>query len=85
MVAHMKTTVEISDAVFDAARDLAAKEGTTLRALIEAGLRREVEERQRSVAFSLRDGSFGGDGLQDPRLEADWALVRSLIYEGQGG
>jgi hypothetical protein len=39
MVTHMKTTVEISDGLLDEARRLAAREATTVRALIEAGLR----------------------------------------------
>lgn len=81
----MKTTVEIADSVFRAARELAAREQTTLRALIEAGLRRELEERHRASPFRLRDASFDGEGLQQPGLEADWDHVRSLIYEGHGG
>lgn len=36
----MKTTVEIADSLLAAARRLAAKEGTSVRALIEEGLRK---------------------------------------------
>ena len=38
MVTHMKTTVDIADSLFEAARRAAARERTTLRALIEEGL-----------------------------------------------
>jgi hypothetical protein len=41
MVTHMKTTVEIPDALAKAAREAASREGTTMRALIEEGLRAE--------------------------------------------
>ncbi|MDQ5857656.1 MAG: type II toxin-antitoxin system VapB family antitoxin [Acidobacteriota bacterium] len=48
----MKTTVEIPDAVLDEARGIAASEGTTLRALIETGLRKEIQERKRRDAYT---------------------------------
>ncbi len=38
----MTTTVEISDPLLREARELAAREGVTLRALIERGLRHVV-------------------------------------------
>jgi len=39
----MKTTVEISDALLEAAKAEAAQRGTTLRSLLEEGLRRVLE------------------------------------------
>ena len=60
----MKTTVEILDALLDAAREAAASEGTTVRALIETGLRREIQKRKRRVRFRLRRASFKGRGLR---------------------
>jgi hypothetical protein len=38
MGAHMKTTIEISDALLSEARRLAEKQGTTMRRLVEEGL-----------------------------------------------
>jgi putative antitoxin of VapBC-like toxin-antitoxin system len=64
----MKTTVEISDALLTAARKLAAKNGTTVRALIEEGLRRVVQARG-AKPFKLRDGSWGSGGLR-PELRS---------------
>jgi hypothetical protein len=42
----MKTTVDIADELLDEARKVASREGITLRAVIEAGLRKEVGERR---------------------------------------
>jgi len=84
MVAHMKTTVEIPDAVLDDARKVAASEGTTVRALIEAGLRREIQERKRRVGFRLRRASFKGRGLRPEVAGGSWEQIRSLAYEGRG-
>lgn len=84
MVAHMKTTVEIPDAVLDEAREVAAREGTTVRALIETGLRREIHERKRRVRFRLRRASFKGRGLRPEAAGASWEQIRGLAYEGRG-
>jgi hypothetical protein len=79
----MKTTIEISDALLENARSLAAREKTTVRALVESGLRREIEERRHRTKFRLRDASFEGKGLQ-PGVPADWQRLRDLSYEGRG-
>lgn len=39
MVFHMKTTLNIADAVMERLREEAARRGTTMSALVEAGLR----------------------------------------------
>lgn len=82
----MKTTLEISDPLLDQARKLASRDGTTLRALVEQGLRQVVAERRgRSKPFKLEDGSFKGDGLQPEFADAGWGEIRRAIYEGHGG
>jgi hypothetical protein len=58
----VKTTVEIADPLFDEARREAQRAGVTLRELIETGLRRILDERQRAKPFKLRDGSVAGRG-----------------------
>ena len=44
MVSHMKTTLNIDDTVFLRLRDEATRRGTTMSALVEAGLRRVLDE-----------------------------------------
>ena len=44
MVFHMKTTLNIDDTVMQRLREEAARRGTTMSALVEAGLRRVLEE-----------------------------------------
>jgi len=60
----MKTTIEISDPLLREVRKLAEREGVTLRAPLERGLRRVVTETKPSAPFKLRRGSFKGRGLQ---------------------
>ena len=57
---------------------------TTLRALIEAGLRQVLSNRWRRARFRLRDASFGGRGLQLGFREGDWQRIREAAYEGRG-
>lgn len=80
----MKTTVEISDPLLARARRAAAREGTTVRALIERGLRRVLEERPPRRRFTLRDASVGGHGLRDNARGLSWDQIRDLAYKGRG-
>ena len=80
----MKTTVEISDSLLEQSRRLAAQEHTTIRALIEEGLRRILAERKKAKPFRLRKASFKGNGLQAGMTGASWQQIRDAIYEGHG-
>ena len=84
MGTHMKTTVEIADALAREAKAFAAREHTTLRELIEAGLRAVLRERRKKRGFQLRDLGFGGNGLQPEFRGADWERIREAAYEGRG-
>jgi Arc/MetJ family transcription regulator len=85
MVSHMKTTIEIADALLAEARKVADQEGTTLRALVEAGLRETLKSRgEGSPPFRLRLVTFAGDGLQPGVAEGAWERIRELAYEGRG-
>ncbi len=81
----MKTTVEIPQTLLDEARQLASQEGTTLRALVEEGLRRIIAERRHAAAFRLRKATFKGTGLQAGVAGVPWERIRDLAYEGRGG
>ena len=58
MVFHMKTTLNIDDGVMHRLREEAARRGVTMSALVEASLRRVLDERE----------DPGGDGKSLPRL-----------------
>lgn len=77
----MKTTIEISDGLLEEARKVALRDGTTLRVLVEAGLRKEVRERRRGRPFRLRRASFRGRGLRPELAGASWEQIRELAYE----
>lgn len=44
MVCHMKTTLNIDDTVMQRLREEAPRRGTTMSALVEAGIRRILDE-----------------------------------------
>ena len=85
MVNHMKTTIQIPDSLLKEARKLANEENTTLKALMEEGLRRIVSERKKRGRFKLRKATFSGKGLQSHLAGAPWDQIRDLSYEGRGG
>jgi hypothetical protein len=78
----MKTTVDINDALLEEAKRRAEVERTTLRALIEEGLRRLLSEREGGEPFSLRRVTFGGQGVSPEATS--WDEVRRRAYEGRG-
>lgn len=80
----MKTTIDIADAVLEQAKRLAARRGTTVRALVELGLRRVIAESSKDAGFVLRKASFKGEGLQPDLDAASWDRLRELAYEGRG-
>ena len=81
----MKTTLDISDPLLRHARKLAAREGSTLRALVEEGLRQVVTDKTHAHAFRLRKASFKGRGLKPEWRGASWERLRDAAYEGRGG
>jgi len=81
---RVKTTVEISDSLLDQARHVASQEHTTVRALVEEGLRRIIAERKRRKPFKLRKVSFRGNGLQPRIASGSWQQIRDAAYDGRG-
>jgi hypothetical protein len=77
MGSRMKTTIEISDALLEAAKERAREEGTTLRAVVERGLREVLYEApERPAPRAPLTGRL--DPLVDLR---DWRAVEDIIYE----
>lgn len=81
MGTHMKTTIELGDALLLQAKRVAAKENTTLRALVEAGLREVLAQRhERAAPFKLRRVTVKGRGLQSALRGAPWPQLRDMAY-----
>jgi hypothetical protein len=81
----MKTTLDIADPLLDQVRRIAARDGETLRSLVEQGLRKVVAERSaRAKPFKLRDMSVGSPGGASDYEKLSWEETRALMYEGRG-
>jgi len=76
----MKTTLDISDSVLKAAKEMARREGTTLRNVVERSLRSELKDRRTRAGFKLRDASVQGQGLQPSAARLTWDQLRDLSY-----
>ena len=80
---QVKTTIEISDALLGRAKRHARKAGTTLRALVEEGLRRVLEPGPRPTTYELPDRSVGTPGGPNPLERFSWQDLRDEIYGGR--
>lgn len=80
----MKTTVEISEDLFARTREVAQREGTTLRNLIEEGLRAALAKREQKSSYHWPDLSVAGQGLAPEIAEGSWDSIRDRIYTGRG-
>ncbi len=81
----MKTTVHIPDSLLEEARRIAAMEQSSIKALIEEGLRQVVAERKQGTVFRLRKASFKGNGLQTGMAGVSWEKIREISYGKRGG
>lgn len=92
MGAHMKTTVDLTDSLLRSAKRLAQENQTTLRALIEDGLRRVLKEQQTTVKvpFKLNDARVHGKALPhsgpaDWRAAEDNYVVERVLEKSAAG
>jgi hypothetical protein len=82
----MKTTVYISDSLHQEARKIATQKKTTMKALIEEGLRRVItDEHHRKKGFRMRRVTFKGRGLHPDVEGASWEKIREMSYGNRGG
>ncbi|HEX6833290.1 MAG TPA: hypothetical protein VF132_07140 [Rudaea sp.] len=74
----MKTTLEINDELFRSARDHVEREGTTLRSLVEQGLRMVLAaSAKQKPRKKLKIHVFKGEiGFTDEFRNADWAAIK---------
>jgi hypothetical protein len=83
MATHMKTTIDIADELLREAKSVAHRKGTTLRALMEAGLRHVLGEFKRPrKASRIKPVTVKGRGLtpEAQRLGAH-AMILALYDE----
>jgi hypothetical protein len=82
MVGCVKTTVNLPDELLREAQELARREGTTLKDLIETGLRAVIAGRRTGEPrFELADASVDGHGPRPAFRGASWEQVREAIYQ----
>ncbi|HVB14766.1 MAG TPA: DUF2191 domain-containing protein [Candidatus Dormibacteraeota bacterium] len=61
----MRTTIRIADELLDRAKDVAAREGTTLAAVVDEGLRLAIARRESPLQADVEPlATFSGRGLQ---------------------
>ena len=84
MGTHMKTTIEISDDLLSRAKQLGRREGKTLRAVIEDGLRQVLKRETGAAARRVKPVVFRKGGLSREFMDAPWTALRDEIYRGRG-
>jgi Bacterial antitoxin of type II TA system, VapB len=77
----MKTTVNLPDELLRQAQELARREQTTVKELIESGLRTVLKQRSGESSFVLPDASVDGQGLQPEFRGGGWGQIRDAIYD----
>lgn len=80
----VKTTIDVSDLLLRRAKKRAKMQGRTLRALVEEGLRRVLDEPAvPGASYVLPDRSVGDPNGDDPLTRRTWAEIRDEIYGGR--
>jgi len=85
MVTHMKTTVDIADDLLLRAKQEAEASRTTLRNLIETGLREVLGRRSAAKRPRVKPVTFRGNGLQPEFRGKGWDAIRDAIYGNHAG
>ena len=80
MVTHMKTTVDIADDLLLRAKKEAEASSTTLRSLIEEGLREVLSRKSSAKQKLVKPVTFRGKGLQPEFHDKGWDAIRDSIY-----
>jgi len=81
----MKTTIDLSDDLAARAKEFAARRGMTLRAMIEEGIRKTIQDDQNKPEYKLQDRRVKGQGLQPEFQDKSWVDILAAAYEGRGG
>jgi hypothetical protein len=79
----VKSTFDINDALLSRAKRHARKTGKPLRALVEEGLRRVLDEAPKQVGYQLPDCAVGQPGATNPLERYSWQDLRDEIFGGR--
>ena len=79
----MKSTFDINDALLARAKRAARKAGKPLRALVEEGLRRVLDDTPVPARYELPDRAIGRAGAPNPLERLSWQDLRDEIYGGR--
>lgn len=80
----MKTTIDIADNIIMRSRELAKKEKSTFRDLVEEGLLLVIDRRNESEDVRVKPVTVKGRGVTDAFQHASWQQIRQASYEGHG-
>ncbi len=82
MSRHMRTSIDLSTAAFNALKKLAAENGVTMKELVERAVREIVENSKKLKRGSrtLPDYSYGGEGISTEYAGLPWSSIRDTIY-----
>lgn len=83
MLYSVKTTIDIADTLLERAKRHARKTGKPLRAVVEEGLRRVLEEPRGRTEYRLPDRSVGDPRARNPLSSLTWQDLRQEIYGGR--
>lgn len=84
MVTHMKTTIDMPDALFRRTKALAHKRHVTMRELITEGLLHVLEHKEAEAPRPIKPVTFKGEGLSPEFSKASWSTIRDAVYEDRG-
>jgi hypothetical protein len=81
MVIWVKTTIDIASGLLMEAKERARRDGTTLRALIERGLSKVLEERPDDTRVPFKPVTGRLEPLPGLDPYSDWDAIRASIYD----
>ena len=80
----MKTTIEITDSLFQKVQRLAQREKTTFRALTEEGLRLVLQKKMKPRSRLSLLITFHSKGISEELADWNWERIREEIHRGPG-
>lgn len=81
----MKTTIDIADNIMERSKQVARREKSTFRDLVEEGLLLVIDRRTNAKKTKIEPVTVKGNGLTEPFANASWGQIRQTAYEGHGG